>query len=114
MTDNDNAAAFDRVLPALSIVTCRRLGLPKSAAIFLFTLLRAMEFKVGTGHGISDNTYHANEDPNNPGQGSGQGQGSGPMLYGASADVTLSTYSQYGTGAVFQHPAKLKYLAKTM
>ena len=108
MMDNDNAAAFDRVLPALSIVTCRRLGLPKSAAIFLFTLLRAMEFKVGTGHGISDNTYHANEDPNNPGQGSGQGQGSGPMLYGASADVTLSTYSQYGTGAVFQHPAKLE------
>ena len=89
MTDNDNAAAFDCVLPALSIVTCRHLGLPKSAATFLFTLLQAMEFEVGTGHGISDNRYHANEDSHNPGQGSGQGQGSKPMLYGASADVTL-------------------------
>ena len=108
LTDNDNMAAFDRVLPALSIVTCRRLGLPHTAAIFLFTLLRTMEFQVSTGHGISDNSYGANEDPTNPGQGSGQGQGSGPMLYGASADVTLSTYSQYGTGAVFQHPAKLE------
>ena len=91
MTDNDNTAAFDRILPALSIVMCRRLGLPKSAALFLFTLLWTMNFRVGTAHGISTNSYGANDDPLNPGQGSGQGQGSGPMLYGALADVTLST-----------------------
>ena len=80
MTDNDNKAAFDQILPALSVVTCRCLGLPANAALFIFTLLRRMEFKVGTGHGVSTTSYGANNDPSNPGQGSGQGQGSGPML----------------------------------
>jgi len=28
------------------------------------------------------------------------------MLYGASADVTLSMYSQHCTGVIFQHPSK--------
>jgi hypothetical protein len=108
MTDNDNKAAFDRILPALSIVTCRRLGLPNSAAFFIFSLLKHMEFKVGTGHGISPKSYGAHDDPSKPGQGSGQGQGSGPMLYGASADITLSAYTQHCTGAIFQHPSNLE------
>ena len=106
MTNNDNTAAFDCILPALSIVMCWWLGLPKTAALFIFTVHWTMNFKVGTGHGVSSKSYSTNDDPSNPGQGLGQGQGSGPMLYGASADVTLSTYGQHCTGAIFQHPSK--------
>ena len=79
---------------------------PANAVLFIFTLLCRMEFKVGTGHGISTNSYDgANDNPSNPGQGSGQGQGSGPMLYGASSDVTLTTYNHHCIGAIFQHPS---------
>ena len=106
MTDNDNTAAFDCILPALSIVQCSWLGLPKFAALFIFTFLWMIDFKVSTGHGVSANSYGMNDNPSNPGQGSGQGQGSGPMIYGASADVTLSMYGQHCTGTIFQHLAK--------
>ena len=106
MTDNDNATAFDYILPTLSIVTCHQLGLPKSAALFIFTLLWTMSFKLGTGHGVLSNSHSTNIDSSHPGQGSGQGQGSCPMLYGTLADLTLSTYGQHCTGAIFQHPSK--------
>jgi len=105
MINNDGQVAFDRVLPALSIVTCRRLGLPDTTAKFIFKLLWNMEFQVGTGLGISASSYGANDDPSNPGQGSGQGMGSRPMLHGASSDITLSIYRHNASGANFQHPS---------
>ena len=40
LMDNDATAAFDRVLPALCVVTCRQLGMPKEAQRFFFKLLR--------------------------------------------------------------------------
>jgi len=105
MTDKDASAAFDRVLPALAIVTCERLGLPPSAGRFLYNLLTNMIFRVGTGHGVSTKTYAANEDPARPGQGSGQGTGSAPIIYGTTAEVTLAAYRKHGVGAAFCHPS---------
>ena len=64
-----------------------------------------MEFHIGTGHGISELSYKANEDPEQPGQGSGQGMGSSLMLHVTSSDVTLSVYRMTATGATFQHPS---------
>jgi len=39
LIDNDATAAFDRVLPALCVVTCRQLGMPKQAQRFFFKML---------------------------------------------------------------------------
>ena len=107
MTDNNNKATFNWIQPALSVVTCRHLGLPTNAVLFIFTLLHRMEFKVGNSHGVSTNSYGANDDPSNLHQGSGQGQGSGPMLYGTSADVILIVFNRHCTGALFQHPSNI-------
>ena len=40
LIDNDATAAFDRVLPALCVVTCKQLGMPISAQRFFFKMLR--------------------------------------------------------------------------
>lgn len=42
MTDFDAKAAYDSVIPALAVVTCWRLGLPKEAGQFMVTLVNSM------------------------------------------------------------------------
>ena len=78
LMDNDATAAFDRVLPALCVVTCRQLGMPKSAQRFFFRLLRQMVYTTTTAHGTSTATYSASADSNVPGQGVIQGGGGEP------------------------------------
>jgi len=75
--EHDVKECFDRVLPALVVVMCCRLGLPAFAVMFLFKMLRGMQFSVATTHGISKKQYTADADTQNPGQGSAQGSGIG-------------------------------------
>ena len=86
------------------MITCQSLGLPKDATYFLYLVLGNMEFRIGTGHGISECFYGANEDPTKPGQGSGQGFGSGPVLWNSNGNANLETYAALCPGAVFIHP----------
>ena len=81
LMENDAKACFDRVLPALAVLTCQCLGLPHIMAPFMFKTLCEMTFSVATSHGISQTQYLAHDDPTDPGQGSGQGSGSGIMLW---------------------------------
>jgi hypothetical protein len=53
LTDYDATAAFDRILHALAVITCRRIGLPHSAGLFIYNLLHNMEFHLITGYGKS-------------------------------------------------------------
>ena len=53
LMDNDATAAFVRVLPALCVVTCRQLGMPKSVQLFFFQLLGQMQFTVTTAHMVN-------------------------------------------------------------
>jgi hypothetical protein len=55
LTDYDASAAFDRDLHTITIITCRLLGLPLSACMFLYNLLHQMEFHLITGLGASKN-----------------------------------------------------------
>ena len=75
LMDNDATAAFDRVLPALCVITCRQLGMPKSAQRFFLKVLRQMEYTVTTAHGKSQDTYSTTTNPKVPGQGVIQGGG---------------------------------------
>ncbi len=76
MTDYDATAAFDRVLHALTIITCHRLRLPMEACIFMFHLLRNMEFHIITGFGKSLSSFKNNADSTSIGQGVLQGSSS--------------------------------------
>lgn len=70
MTDYDATAAFDRVLHSMSILSCRRLGLPMTSCLFMYNLLQNMEFHLITGFGPSAATFRNNDDPMQIGQGS--------------------------------------------
>lgn len=104
MTDYDATAAFDRVLHTMSIVTCRRFGMPQSACLFLYNLLHNMEFHVITGLGHSQTSFTNNEDISTPGQGVLQGSSSAAPIYNVNSDVSLATYQKLSTGAIFTHP----------
>jgi hypothetical protein len=94
MTDYDATAAFDRVLHIISILTCRRLGLPMTACMFMFNLLQHMEFHLITGFGLSNQSFKNNEDPSQIGQGLLQGSSSAAPIYNVSSDVYPSLHTK--------------------
>jgi hypothetical protein len=104
MTDYDATAAFDRVLSSLSIITCERMGLPRSAGLFMYNLLKHTEFHLVTGFGRSSISYSSNENPTERSQGVLQGSSSAAPICTMNSDVSLAAYAKLGTGAVFTHP----------
>jgi hypothetical protein len=101
LTDFD--ATSDRVLVALSIATCKRVGLPIVAGHFMFLLLKHMQFHLMTGFGKSTCSYQNNKDGIIR-QGVLQGSSSAASLFILNSDVTLSAYNKEGIGASFIHP----------
>jgi len=104
LTDYDASAAFDRDLHTITIITCRLLGLPLSACMFLYNLLHQMEFHLITSLGASNKSFNNNADSNHPGQGMLQGSSSTAPVYNMNSDVNLSTYCHLAHGATFTHP----------
>ena len=58
--DNDAAGCYNKIVPPHGMLCCRRLGLPKSAAKMLATILHNTVFYLRTGHSISARTYCSN------------------------------------------------------
>jgi hypothetical protein len=85
------AAFFAHVLAGLSIITCQRVGLPWNAGLFMFTLLKQMNFNLATGFGQSSVTYCNNQD-NIIEQGILQGSSSAAPIYILNSDISLCTY----------------------
>ena len=108
LTDNDATAAFDRVLPALCVVTCRQLGMSTSAQRFFFRLLRQMVYTTTTAHGRSKSMYSASADPNVPGQGVMQGGGASLPNYKSQQLPVLRAYETNCIPAVFRPASKLQ------
>ncbi len=104
LTDYDASAAFDRVLHTITIITCRRLGLPLSACMFLYNLLHQMEFHLITGLVASNKSFSNNADSNFPCQGMLQASSSAAPVYNINSDVNFSTYCCLAHGATFTHP----------
>jgi hypothetical protein len=104
MTDYDATAAFDWVLHAMSIITCRWLGMPHQACMFMYHLLQNMEFFLLTGFGVSTTSFHNKDDPMQPGQGMLQGSSSAAPIYNICTDISLTTYTKLAHGAIFKHP----------
>ena len=104
IVDFDAKAAYDSILPALATVTCMRMGLPRGAGDFMTQLINNMEYSVATGLGKSTKTYNAGANPFFKCQGGMQGSTSAAPSYNIHHDVSLATYCEYGTPAVFPHP----------
>ena len=80
------------------------MGLPQFAGDFMTKLINNMEYSVATGLGNSTATYKASDNPYFLCQGGMQGSTSAAPIYNIRHDVSLTTYSEHGTPAIFQHP----------
>jgi hypothetical protein len=90
LTDYDATAAFNRVLGSLSILTCKRVGLPRVAGFFTFNLLKHMSFHLINGFGKSLSSY-SNCTDGVTGQGVLQGSSYAVPLFILNLNVSLST-----------------------
>lgn len=108
LIDNDATAAFDRVLPALCVVTCKQLGMPKEAQRFFFKMLRQTIYTTTTAHGRSTQTYSATANPETPGQGVMQGGGASLPNYKSQQLPVLRAIEANGIPAIFCHASKLQ------
>jgi hypothetical protein len=108
--DYDATAAFDRVLGGLSVVTCQRVGLPRSAGLFMFYLLHHMSFHLITGFGCSVIEFK-NITDNVIGQGVLQGSSSAAPIYIINSDISLTAYKNWEKDPLFiilSHMTQLK------
>jgi hypothetical protein len=112
LTDYNATAAFDRVLAGLSIVTCQRVSLPRTAGNFMFNLLKEMQFNLVTGFSQSAGRFN-NTQEGIQGQGVLQGSSSACPIYILTSDVCLSTYWKLGTGSAFFHPIEKSIIKDT-
>lgn len=106
--NNDATAAFDRVLPALCVITCRQLGMPKSAQRFFLKVLRQMEYTVTTAHGKSQDTYSTTTNPKVPGQGVIQGGGASQPNFQSQQHLVIKSVEANCTLAIFYHAYSLR------
>jgi hypothetical protein len=88
----------------MSVVTCRRLGLPMHACMFMYKLLQNMEFHLVTGFGISESFFTNNKDPTQIGQGILQGSSPAGPIYTVSSDVSIAAYKKFAKDSIFIHP----------
>ena len=88
------------------MLCCRRLGLPKSAAKMLATILNNTVFYLRTGHGISARIYCSNSIRRI--LGSGQGSGASPCIWTAILDTILWSVAQKYMCFYLQSPSGLE------
>jgi hypothetical protein len=80
LTDYNATAAIDRVLHAITNITCRYLGLPQHACLFMHNFLQQMELNIVTGFGSSMSSFRNNEEPTQIGKVVLQGSSSADPL----------------------------------
>jgi hypothetical protein len=101
LCSNDAKSCYDRILHAVASLCLRRLGLPESAIVCMFTTLQNMEHTVRTVYGDSQNTYGGALWAV-PMQGIFQGNGAGPMLWAVVSTPVLKVMRNEGFGTFFR------------
>ena len=57
MFDNDATACYDRIIPSLAMVKCRRAGTPRPAINVVLKFLHKAKYHVRTAYGISTDIF---------------------------------------------------------
>jgi hypothetical protein len=109
--NNDAQACYDRIIPALSQVACRRLGLPRDQAVFLLAVLLSMQYHVRTIHGMSANFFS-----NIDGWvlGTLQGSGASPSIWLAVFITIANAFIKEFPGPFGSDPRKLIQFYKSV
>ena len=96
----DAAANYDRIMPALAMIACQRLGLAKKTAELMYISLINLKHQVKTIYGLSAKYGLPWEHPL---FGSGQGSGGSPTFWAVIADVLLNCMDSKGTELILSN-----------
>jgi len=77
--ENDAKGCFDRIIPSIAVINCRRYGAPKNGCQTLAKIWNGLKHSIKTSHGISTSTYHAG--PGEYHAGAGQGSCLAPLIW---------------------------------
>jgi hypothetical protein len=107
---NDAAACFDRIMEALSNLTCRREGLPIEVAELHAQTLELIQYFIKHQGGIGKKPNQHNNP--RPFFGPGQGAGDSPGRWGYISDAMIRAYNKRCHKATFVGPISLRTLAE--
>ena len=97
----DAVACFDRIIPALVVIACRRLGLGRQAGELFLDSLKGMQHQLKTAHGIYQ-AYTPTRDHKH--FGTGQGSGGSPTAWNFIDEFLLNTIDEQGMGLNLINP----------
>jgi len=86
--ENDAKGCFDRIIPSLAVLNCRRYGAPKEGCETLSNIWNHLEHKIKTAYGISVSSYSAL--PADYHAGAGQGSCLAPLIWNTLSTQILS------------------------
>ena len=105
----DAAANYDRIMPALAMIACQRLGLAKKPAELLYNILIDLKHKVRTAYGLS---AEYGSTPDRALFGTGQGSGGLPTFWAVIADVLFNCMDSKGLELIFTNPGGSRVSAR--
>ena len=103
-SEYDAVACYDRMIPALVVAACQRIGVNKKAGDMLRDSLKSMVHSVRTAHGESENNFTDSEE--HPVFGTGQGSGGSGSYWYAIDDIIFDTLESYGSTCSLSNPQK--------
>ena len=101
--DCDAKGCYDRIIAALQTVTCRRLGVPRTTAMFFARFWRMCHHYVRTRHGTSRDAYFSVG--SDLLYGIGQGNGAGPAFWLSNLIIMFMVLDTIWKGMVFSSPS---------
>jgi hypothetical protein len=107
--DNDATACYDRMIPSIVMIKCRRAGMPKSATRVVLKVLEKMKYHVRTAYGTSPQAFSNAIDWI---LGIIQGSGHSCPSWGLTSSVMLDQMEQT-PGATFHSPRPNKTIKRT-
>ena len=102
MAEFDAIANYDRMIPVLVAMACRRLGLGKAAGNMLLDTLKNTKHRISTGFGDSEETHSSTKD--HKVFGTGQGSGGSPHFWLAVSEVMFKCIDRDMKGIELTNP----------
>ena len=99
--NNDAKGCYDRIIPSVGMLACRRLGLPQEPAIALLKILHDMKYHIRTALGITEAHFSNMTDWI---LGTLQGSGASPCIWLAISAVLIAALEQQSPGITFRSP----------
>ena len=97
----DAQANYDRIIPALAVIVCQRLGLEQNTADLLYDSLTNLKHQVCTANGLSAE-YGPTRD--NSLFSKGQGSSGSPTFWAVIAEALFNAINLHGPGMILKNP----------